>query len=337
MRSSRRMGVCALALLASPLGLLAQPSVNMTPPDQGGGGVGVVKIDNPDDPRVQEFARRQKKRVEIEKELKKLRAEYFGSMRNTEIRQAGIHKLRQYTDPVTYQSLYKIFEKEKMDVRGAVADLLVDQRNDEADTVLTWGAVFDKDKEFRVAASERLNRRIAENNGKATARIQSVIAEGLKTGNNDELASAAKLAQTLNLVEAIPMLISAQLGGQGSTVGGGGGGGADTSLAWILVGSQTAFVSDLTPVVGDSAVAFDPTVSVITEGTYLRVIDAVVVTYRVDVHNALIGLSTHAWGQPTGQFGWDNPKWRAWYENDFKPYWAARQEEEKKKADRGRV
>ena len=56
-------------------------------------------------------------------------------MRNTEIRQAGISKLRRYTDPVTYQSLYKIFEKEKMDVRTAVADLLADQQNDEADTV----------------------------------------------------------------------------------------------------------------------------------------------------------------------------------------------------------
>jgi len=257
-------------------------------------------------------------------------------MRNTEIRQVGIHKLRQYTDPVTYQSLYNIFEKEKMDVRGAVADLLADQRNDEADTVLTWGAIFDKDKEFRAAVAQRLNRRIAENNGKATPRIQSVIAEGLKGGDNDQLASAAKLAQTLNLVDAIPMLISAQLGGQGGVVGGGGGG-ADTSLAWILVGTQTAFVSDLTPVVGDSAVAFDPTVSVITEGTYVRVIDAVVVTYRVDVHNALIGLSSHAWGQPTDQFGWDNPRWRAWYQDEFKPYWAAKLEDERKKADRGRV
>jgi len=35
-----------------------------------------------------------------------------------------------------------------------------------------------------------------------------------------------------------------------------------------------AFVSDLQPVVGNSAVAFDPTVSVITDGTFLRVIDA---------------------------------------------------------------
>lgn len=39
----------------------------------------------------------------------------------------------------------------------------------------------------------------------------------------------------------------------------------------IYVASQTAFVSDLTPVVGDSAVGFDPDVDVVTEGVTLLV------------------------------------------------------------------
>jgi general secretion pathway protein D len=39
----------------------------------------------------------------------------------------------------------------------------------------------------------------------------------------------------------------------------------------IYVATQTAFVSDLQPVVGDSAVGFDPTVSVVTEGVTLLV------------------------------------------------------------------
>lgn len=287
-------------------------------------------VPDPNDPRVQEYARRQKRRVEIEKELYKLRAQHFRNIRNVEIRQAGLSKLRTYTDPAIYASLLKIFEREGADVQGAIVDMLADQGHDEADTTLTWVAVFGKSKEFRAAAAERLRRRIRENGG-PTDRIRTVVAQGLQAGNTEEeLASAANLADTLNLVEAIPMLITAQLGGAGATgtvtqTGGRG----DGALAWILVGTQTAFVSDLTPVVGDSSVAFDPTVSVITEGTYLRVIDAVVVTYRTEVHYSLRRLSSRAWGQPTDRFGWDNGQWKKWYEDEFVPYWAGKTEAEK--------
>src|SRR5262249_9087404 len=138
---------------------------------------------------------------------------------------------------------------------------------------------------------------------------------GLRTGTDDELGVAAHLASGLGLVEAIPMLISAQLGGGGTQVGSAGGDGDEHSLAWILVGTQQAFVSALQPVVGNSAVAFDPQVSVVTEGTILRVIDAVVVTYRYEVHNALVDLSSKAWGQSTYKLGWDNPAWRKWYKD----------------------
>jgi hypothetical protein len=72
--------------------------------------------------------------------------------------------------------------------------------------------------------------------------------------------------------------------------------------------------------VGDSAVAFDPTISVITEGTILRVIDAVVVTYRYEVHNALVGLASQGWGRPTDHLGFDNAAWRKWYADEFVPY-----------------
>ncbi len=284
---------------------------------------------NPDDPRVQEYARRQKNRVELEKELFKIRAGYFRNIRNTEIRQIGIHKLRAFTQPVLYESLYKIFKTEGMDVRSAVLDMLAEQKDDEADTVLAWGAIFDDSKEFREASIKRLDRRIKENGGVATPRLKSVIAQGLRTGTDDELGSAAHLAAGLGLVEAIPMLISAQIGGTTAAVGGGGGGGDDHSLAWIEVGTQQAFVSDLTPVVGDSAVAFDPTVSVVTDGVVLRVIDAVVLTYRYEVHNALVDLSSKAWGQRTDKLGWDNPAWRKWYAEEFKPYLAAKDAEEK--------
>src|ERR1051326_394551 len=202
----RHTPLFVLTLVAGlPLSAIAQPT--FAPQVDSGGGPAPSRVAapaiNPDAPRAQEYAHRMKRRVELEKELCKIRAEYFRGIRNTQIRQIGVHKLRAYTQPVIYQSLLKLFRTEGMDVRSAVLDILADQKNDEADTVLTWGAIFDDSKEFRDAAAKRLDRRIKENGGVATPRIKSVIAEGLRTGTDDELGVAAHLASGLGLVEAI--------------------------------------------------------------------------------------------------------------------------------------
>ena len=103
------------------------------------------------------------------------------------------------------------------------------------------------------------------------------------------------------------------------------------ALAWILVGQQTAFVSDLEPIVADSAVAFDPQISTITTGTMIRVDDAAVSTtryiYNFDVHNSLVNMSTRNWGQGTATLGFDYRKWKEWYELTFEPYWQKKQME----------
>lgn len=268
----------------------------------------------------QRYVAQQKTRSAMERELRKIRADYFRSIRNKQIRQAGIVKLREYTDPVIYPSLIEIFARDGDDVRGAILDHLIDQQNDDADTVVAWTAIFDKDKNYRALAAGRLQQRIAQAGG-PTRRIKSVVAEGLRRTRDDEIASAAQLAQMLRLAEAIPMLINAQVSARG-----GGSSRRESSLAWILVGQQQAFVADLTPVVGNSAVAFDPQLAVVTSGTVLRVIDAVVVTYRVDVHNALVGLTSDLWGRPTAHLGYDGDAWAKWYRNEFLPYWKARQE-----------
>lgn len=318
--------VAAAGLLIGPLSVLAQTGISQPTGTGGGGSTVVIHPDDPSDPRVQAYAKTQKRRVDMEKELYKLRAEYFRNMRNVQIRQVGLNKLAKYTDPVIYPSLIKIFENEGMDVQGAILDLLADQKSDEGDTTVAWQGVFGKTKEVRAAAADRLKRRLKESGKVASDRIRSVVAQGLRTDNLDEeINAAAKLAAGLGLVEAIPMLINAQVGGGNTTAGIGNGDSSEHSLAQILIGTQTAFVSNLTPVVGDSAVGFDPQVSVITEGTYIRVIDAAVITYRVDVHNALIGLSSAAWGRPTDRLGWDNSEWQKWYTGEFLPFWAAKE------------
>lgn len=276
------------------------------------------------------YREQQRTRSEMERELRRLRGDHFRSIRNVQIRQAGIAKMRQYTDPVIYPSLIEIFAREGDDVRGAVLDHLVDQQNDDADTVLAWTAVFDKDKNYRLLATERLKHRSLQA-GEPTLRIKSVVAEGLRRSRDEEVAAAAQVAHALHLAEAIPMLINSQvvMRGTGSTSG------SETSLAWILVGQQQAFVADVRPVVGHNAVAFDPQLAVVTTGTVLRVIDAAVVTYRMDVHHSLVGLTSELWGQSTAHLGFDGPAWAAWYLNEFRPYWAAVEAERlaKEKAD----
>jgi hypothetical protein len=307
-----------------------QATVDVGETPSGGGSPAVVKIPNPDDPAVKQYAATQKQRVQAEKEMRKIRVEFFDNIRNTEIRQIGISKLRQYADkPYLYPSLLREFARSGEDVRGGILDMLVAQETDEADTTIAWTAVFDKDPALRKLAAARLRTRIGDG-AEATPRIKQVITLGLKPGaTEEEIKTAAELANQFNVLEAVPLLINAQVTGAQTGLGGGGG---DTSLAYILVGTQQAYVADLEPVVGDSAVAFDPTIAVVTEGTYLRIIDAHVITYRMEVHNALIDMSSRAMGKPTDGFGFDQPRWRTWYTDEFKPFMEARKADEARKA-----
>lgn len=59
----------------------------------------------------------------------------------------------------------------------------------------------------------------------------------------------------------------------------------------IYVATQTAFVSDLQPVVGDSAVGFDPTVSVVTEGVTLLVEGTISADRRYVTMNVDAGIA----------------------------------------------
>ena len=94
------------------------------------------QIQNPDDPRVKEFAKQQKTKKQLEKELYKIRYEFIHNIKKTELRQVGIDKIRSYKQPYIYESLVTIFEKEGDDVRRAVFEHLSDQKNDAADTTM---------------------------------------------------------------------------------------------------------------------------------------------------------------------------------------------------------
>lgn len=292
------------------LGQVSRPPVDAR---QGPMGIRPIDPQTPEGRALLEYRRRVR---EVTQELRRIRFEHFGSMRNVEIRQAGIARLRGYTEPAAYPALLEVFERDGDDVRGAVLDHLATQQNEAADTALAWAAVFGRDRGLRSMAADRLRARLGEDNS-AGASVRTVIAQGLARTNNDQVSAAAQLAAGLGIIEAIPMLINAQVV---SGVGGSGSGGdPGTSLAYIYVGQQQAFVADLTPVVSDNAVAFDPQLGVLTTGVVLRVIDAATVTYRVDVHNALVDLTSRAWGRPTGPLGWNQRAWHRWYREEFVP------------------
>jgi hypothetical protein len=317
MKIAARAWVAGLVSMSAGLAMAQQGQASTSLSAPRGDGMpkwAVAYLPDPASPEAEQERQRAKSRVEIERELRKIRAQYIRGVRNTEIRQIGLHKIRQFTDPAAFPVMLEVFRRDGDDVIATILDHLAEQRSDEADTVLAWTAVFDEKENLRAAASDRLLSR-AEEEGEVSNRVQIVIAGGLQSEQNDEVAASAVLAEQLKLYEAIPMLITAQVGGDTR-------GSARTSsgpLAWIMVAQQQAFVSDLQPVVGDSAVAFDPEISVVTEGVLLRVFDATVITYRVDVHNALVRMTSDRWGRSTESLGWDTKAWREWYAGEFKP------------------
>ena len=267
------------------------------------------------------------KRKQLERSLNKLRATHFGSMRNTQVRQAGIVKMREHTDPSEYPTLVKVFRKEQDDVRQALVNHLADQKNDEADATLTWVAIYEQDEAFRALAQQSMERRIrpsSDPEGDARYmvgdRVKGVIASAFKQQDQRALNAAAYFAAELLIIEAIPALINAQVQSTPTgTAAGIGGGGPGGDHANIFIGTQQAYVADLTPIVADSAVAFDPQLAVVTEGTVLRVSDAVVMTYRSEVHASLVRLTSQAWGRDTSGLGYDQPGWADWYRKEFLP------------------
>ena len=322
--SIRRQAAILVAVCGTACGcVFGQASVDVQPANTGD--PGTTNVEQMSEETIAQLAQHQKRRSEAEKELKRLRYTYFRSVRNTEIRQIGIQKMRQYTDAALYLSLIDIFRGEDEDVRNALLDHFFDMQNELADATLAWIAVFDKDKSFRDGATSRLLERTKEG-GRVPQAIKSLIAEALRESHADEMGYAADLANELSLYEVIPALISAQVSPRrrpSSTRDRGG------VLGSILIAQQRVFVSDLTPIIGDSAVAFDPQLSVVTDGVYLQVSEAVVTIYHGVVHNALVDLSSRAWGKPTRKLGWDPEAWRTWYNDDYLPYRMAKNKQGK--------
>lgn len=284
----------------------------------------------PDSPRAKAHAEQVKARKQVEKDLRKLRMKHFGRIKSQATRQEGLVKLADYARPELFPLLIELFKDEGADVRLSVLDMFKDSQSVAGDTSLAWVAVLDEHEEYRSAAAERLAVRLKKD-ASTPEQVKYVIYEGMRSGKAESMLAGANLAANLNLIDVMPWLINAQVTAQPTqqVIGGGPNGSGQGALAWIMVGQQTAFVSDLIPVVGPNAVAFDPQLSVINTGVILRVLDAAVVSYHVDIHNALIDWSSREMGSSTRGLGYNIPAWRAWYKDEFLPHMARKAQEER--------
>jgi hypothetical protein len=143
--------------------------------------------------------------------------------------------------------------------------------------------------------------------------VLRVLDMTLRSPKHQIANNAGLVAGSIGALETIPLLIVGQNTRDPRPSDEG-------DLAWIAIQTQTAFVSGLVPVVGDSAGAFQPVVGVVNEGIVLRATDAVVIVYRTVIHTALVAMTTADWGQSTAHLGYDRNAWWAWYNDVYVPF-----------------
>ncbi|MCH8824605.1 MAG: hypothetical protein IH984_13975 [Planctomycetes bacterium] len=258
------------------------------------------KIGEPTEGKIAFSAMQRNYRIQIQT----IRHKHFGKMRVAKIRQQGIDQIKEFTDPAAYEPLIKELVKEADDVRLALLDHFSEQ-GDYGQGALAWLAVYEKDPAIR---NESMMRLVAP----ATGPVLSVLDQALRSRNDHIATNAGALAGALNALETIPLLIFAQAATSAADSKG--------DMAWMAIETQIVFTAGIEPVVGDGAAAFRPILGVISDGFVLRIVDAVAISYRTQIHISLVAMTTHDWGQSTEYLGYDMGKWREWYNTQYIPF-----------------
>lgn len=238
-------------------------------------------------------------------EFRRLRREHFGSIRAAEIRAAGCARLREYADTLAFPPMIEVMSTEGADVRAALLAHLETQ-GDVGQAAIAWAAIHPESEPMRRAALDRL---VAP----ACPEVLGVLDEALRSNVHRIANNAGQVAGALNAIETIPLLIFGQA--TRDPVGEGGG-----DIAWIAIQTQQAYVQNLAPVVGNNAGAFQPVIGVVTEGTVLRVRDAVAIVYRTFIHESLVAMTSAEWGRSTASLGYDMGAWWHWYNEEYLPF-----------------
>lgn len=236
--------------------------------------------------------------------IEAIQKQHFRSGRRPEQRAEGIRELQRIDDYAAFQPMIEVLAGEKDDVRVAMLEHF-SAHDDAGQAALAWTAIYADDKALRYEATLRLAT-------PASPSVLAVLDHALRDTRHAVVSNAASLANALNAIETIPLLIFNQATVDDYSDEG--------DLAWIAIGTQISYVQDLVPVVGGGSGAFDPIVGTILEGTVLAIQDAIVVVYRTEVHFALRNLTTRDWGRPTDHLAWDMKRWWTWYNEEYVPY-----------------
>ena len=212
-----------------------------------------------------------------------------------------------------------MFRDEDGDVQRALMGVFDQSKTPQGDGALVIQAISAKETSVADDAVKALKGK-ADEKGNIPQAAKNILFRAIQGGNEAQITAAAGLARNLSLFDAIPFLIPAQVAGNNNQ-----GGTRKGDLAYIAIGTQTAYVADLTPVVSESAVGFDPTLGLVNEGTLLRIRDAAVVTYRSTVNIVLNDLGGQLTGARPG-LGYDMRQWKTWYDTQYVPAMAKRAE-----------
>ncbi len=166
-------------------------------------------------------------------------------------------------------------------------------------------AIYDHDPAIR---NEALTRMVSP----PQRPVLNVLDQALRQHRHVIANNAGMVAGALNALQTIPLLIFAQATADPIESQG--------DLAWIAIETQHAYVQRIEPIVGDGAGAFQPILGIVTDGVVLRVVDAVAINYRTEIHRSLVAMTTNDWGQPTEHLGYDMARWREWYNTEYLPF-----------------
>ncbi len=303
-------GLAALGTSASSLAqphndehLFTKPQVVSMPAD---GSMPEMATDYRATEPTRAFVLSQKK---LERQIRQVRARYLGPKAAHEpTRNEGLAQLESFTQPEAIEPLVETLGGESAPVQSWLVQHLRDRVDPEyGQSTLAYLCIYGDDASLADMALGSLE-------GPASARTRYIINKALHSRNHNVVGNAAIVAGQLKLFEAIPLLIAAQAGQAG-----GGGTSGTGDLAFIAIGTQRYFVSDLQPVVGEASAGFDPTISTIFEGSVVRIQDAVVEFKRPAVHNVLMGMVQEDFGKPV-DFGYDVNAWREWYNTEYLPF-----------------
>ena len=240
--------------------------------------------------------------AEYERRAKALKASCFGGRKGA-TRARGITQLSDWTDPTSWPVLWRVLRTEADDVRLAVLDHFAAQGG-LGEAQLADIAIRDDDAAIRHEASRRIRR-------PAGPEALAVIDNALRAPQHSIANNAGILAGRVDAFAAIPVLIFAQATADEART--------KADLAWIAIATRQSYVANVVPIVGNGSGAFQPVIGSVASGVVMRVQDAVVYTYRADVHNALVSLATRQSGQATADFGWDMARWWSWFNTQFVP------------------